>query len=783
MFLKYFSHLYRMRYILQILLSFTLVFFILLPFQQAEENLSIPTKKMFLHKDWTFTEQGKHNWKPAKVPGVVHTDLLENKMIPDPWYGTNEKKIQWVENKNWVYQSTFSLTENQINFSEINLVFEGLDTYATIFVNGKKIGEANNMFLAWQWKVKKRLKVGQNTLKVVFYSPIEKLRTQVENAKFTLPASSESVDFRVSPYVRKAPYHFGWDWGPRYVTCGVWRPVYLEFVEFAKIKDVQVYQQRMAEKSAEIAVKMQFHIAKKGNYEIVIGGKVKSLFLPIGDTELTVSLRINNPKWWWPNGWGKPNMYAIETSIRKNNAMVDEESVGIGLRTIELVQEEDQLGESFYFKVNGKKIFAKGANYIPQSNFLPSVSQSQYDALIHDVKAANMNMLRVWGGGIYENDYFYELCDKNGILIWQDFMFANTMYPVDSAFLNNVKREAIYNVLRLRNHPSLAYWNGNNEIKVAWKGWGWQKKYAYSKQDSTEIFNGYVKLFDTILRSVVKKYDSKRQYNSTSPQDSYYKLRYTKKGDVHYWGVWHGSHEFIDFRNYIGRFVSEYGFQSFPNMETIKTFSVAKDWSIESEVMKWHQKSPVGNEMIAKQAKQYFSKAKNFKTFVVNSQKVQALAMQTAINAHRLAKDYCGGTLYWQLNDCWPGPSWSGRDVYGNWKILHKRLPTLFSNLTVIPLLEDKTLEFYAINDLFNTENVMIQLEYFNSYDELLWKKQFKMQLKTDKAYKIYTELDANKINLIRQKKAYFIAKIYKLDKDKTNPVAIRKIDRWDVLY
>lgn len=771
-----------MRYIIQVFFCFALIFLALLPFQSVENKNVASTQKLYLHNSWLFSEQGKNKWMSATVPGVVHTDLLNNKIIPDPWYGTNEKKIQWVENKNWVYKTSFKLTQGQINTSEINLVFEGLDTYATIFVNGKKIGEANNMFRAWQWQVKKWLKVGENTLKVVFYSPIEKLRNRVENAKFTLPASSETVDFRVSPYVRKAPYHFGWDWGPRYVTCGVWRPVYLEFVEKAKIEDLQVYQTVLTSKQATIKAQLNLHIAQKGKYEIVIGGKVLEAHLSVGDTTFIQTLKINHPKLWWPNGWGEPNLYKITASIRENNAIIDKTSTNIGLRTIELIQEDDKLGESFYFKVNGKKIFIKGANYIPQSNFLPSVRKSQYDSLIHDVKVANMNMLRIWGGGIYENDYFYDLCDKNGILIWQDFMFANTMYPVDSTFLNNVKQEAIYNVLRLRNHPCLAYWNGNNEIKVAWKGWGWQRKYGYSKQDSTEIYNGYVELFDTILRNVVAQYDSGRQYNSSSPQDSYYKLRYTKKGDVHYWGVWHGSHDFVDFRKYTGRFVSEYGFQSFPNMVSIKQFSEPKDWNINSDVMKWHQKSYVGNEMIAKQAKKYFPKAKNFEEFVIMSQKTQALAMQTAINAHRLAKEYCGGTLYWQLNDCWPGPSWSGRDVYGNWKIFHQKLATLFANLTVIPLLNNNTLEFYAVNDLYDAKNVVIKLKYVNE-DEVAWEKQIEINLNTDKAYKIYTEKDEQRIQLLREKKAYFVAEIFFVESGKKILLTQRKIDRWDVLF
>jgi beta-mannosidase len=449
---------------------------------------------------------------------------------------------------------------------------------------------------------------------------------------------------------------------------------------------------------------------------------------------------------------------------------------------VELVQEKDKFGESFYFKVNGKKLFAKGANYIPQSNFLPSITKKDYESLLNDVKVANMNMLRVWGGGVYENDYFYDLCDEKGILVWQDFMFANTMYPGDTAFLNNVEQEAIYNVQRLRNHPSIAYWNGNNEIFVAWKGWGWQRKYHYSATDSAEIYCAYLKLFDTILRKVVKTYDADRQYNSSSPQDSYFKLRYSNNGDVHYWGVWHGGHEFSDYRKFIGRFVSEYGFQSFPNMETISTFSDSVDWDINSDVMKWHQKSPVGNEMIALKAEKYFPKATNFKTFVHTSQQTQALAMQTAINAHRMAKEYCGGTLYWQLNDCWPGPSWSSRDVFGRWKIAHQKLSEWYAEVTLIPYYNNKVLEFYAVNDLPEAIEVLINFRLMEN-KQLKWKKSIQTIINTDKAYEIYSIKNTDLIEQLKNRNCILEINIFSVSNGKSECIAKRTVSNWDVLF
>jgi beta-mannosidase len=768
--------------IFQILASTALFVVLLWSFQEPKPILHFNVQRLMLDNAWEFCQEGKNDWKSAEVPGVVHTDLLRNKMIPDPWYGTNEKVIQWVENKNWIYKTTFELTQEQINNNEINLVFEGLDTYTEVYLNGEKIAQTNNMFRKWQWEISKKLKVGENTLRVVFLSPIKKLSDTLRTVRYELPASSETVDLRVSPYIRKAPYHFGWDWGPRYVTCGIWRPVYLELVELAKIEDVQVYQEQLNKKSAIIQVDLSLHIAKNGTYNVVIGGKYKTLFLPKGDTLIKETIHIKNPNYWWPNGWGDAKLYTVSCSIRENNVPLDENTTRIGLRTVELVQEKDKFGESFYFKVNGKKLFVKGANYIPQSNFLPSVTKKNYQSLINDAKVANMNMLRVWGGGIYESDYFYDLCDENGILVWQDFMFANTMYPGDTAFLNNVEQEAIYNVQRLRNHPSIAYWNGNNEIYVAWKGWGWQRKYHYSAIDSAEIYCAYRKLFDTVLREVVKTYDADRQYNPSSPQDSYFKLSYANNGDVHYWGVWHGGHEFLDYRKYIGRFVSEYGFQSFPNMETISKFSDSVDWDINSNVMKWHQKSPVGNEMIALKAEKYFPKATNFREFVQISQQTQALAMQTAINAHRLAKEYCGGTLYWQLNDCWPGPSWSSRDVFGRWKIVHKKLSEWYDEVTLIPYYKNKVLAFYAVNDLPEAIEVRIDFR-LKENNQLIWKKTIQTVVANDKAYKIYAINDAKLIQQIKNRRSVIEISIFSARNGKEECISKRTVNNWDVLF
>lgn len=686
---------------------------------------ALPLKKN-LHENWEFAAQDELQWRSAEVPGVVHTDLIRHGVIPDPWFRLNEKEAQWVERKDWVYKTTFEISKEELEKKHIVLTFEGLDTYAEITLNGHVLAKTDNMFLRYDYEVRKHLKAGKNELQVKFESPVNKWEDYVAARPYVLPAPNEPVDIKVSPYVRKAPYQFGWDWGPRMVTSGIWRPVYLTFYDQPIIRDVQIHQKQLDSALAILNVEVDVFLPKQGDYELRIG----ALKIPLndlkGEHKIKQEVRIPNPIFWWPYEWGTPHLYTIEARIFDKDIVVDAQSKRIGLRIIELVQEEDDLGESFYFKVNGQKFFMRGANYIPQSNFLPSVTDEQYRKLIEDTKAVNINTIRVWGGGIYENDIFYDLCDEQGILVWQDFMFACSMYPGDEAFLKTVKEEVNQNILRLRNHPSIAHWNGNNEVKMAWTSWGWHKTFTYTKADSTRIFQDYLYIFEDMIPGVLSKLDPERSYSPTSPMFSYNKLKEFKRGPVHYWGVWHAGQEFDKYAKYVGRFMAEWGFQSFPNMETIKQFSIAEDWDIESEVMKWHQKSYIGNNMILKQGLNYFDKPKTFEDFVSFSQNTQALAMRAAIDAHRLAP-YNGGTIYWQLNDCWPAPSWSTRDVYGNWKESHEQLAWLYAPVAVLPKIDnkDKELELVALNDLRFTQKVTLvvtQVDHAQKENELLRK-------------------------------------------------------------
>ena len=645
----------------------------------------------------------------CRSPGCVHTDLLKNNLIEDPFYRTNEKKLQWIDKVDWEYQTTFSIDQEFLESQNIALLFKGLDTYADVFLNEQKILSADNMFREWRVNCKTILKPGENSLRILFHSPINTDLPKLEKLGYPLPAindqseNGELGDKKVSIFARKAPYHYGWDWGPRFVTSGIWRPVVLRAWNYADIHNVQFIQNDVSKDVAAITAKMEINSNIDGEALLNIfsnetGQLVsKKVALRKGLNDVSVFMEINNPVLWWSNGLGAPHLYTIETSLSYNDKIVSGVNSQIGLRKIEVVREKDSAGTSFYFKLNGKPVFMKGANYIPSDIFLPRVTAADYENIIKSAADANMNMLRVWGGGIYENDVFYNLCDKYGILLWQDFMFACSMYPGDQYFLNNVKQEVIDNVVRLRNHPSIALWCGNNEMIDAWNNWGW--KPLYTKDQQKSIFNAYKELFYNIIPGVVNEYDGTRYYWPSSPGSEYTKTSALQAGDFHYWGVWHGEEPFENFQSKIGRFVSEYGFQSFPEFKTVKSYTTPDDWNIESEVMMSHQRSGIGNLRIRDYLNMYYKTPKDFQSFLYVGQVLQAYGIKQAIEAHRRNMPYCMGTLYWQIDDCWPVASWSGMDYYKRWKALHYIAKKAYEPIISVPVIDNDNINFYIISD------------------------------------------------------------------------------------
>lgn len=671
-----------------------------------------------LNSGWSFNQSGKPKIMPATVPGCVQSDLLVLNKIPNPYIGLNEDKVKWIEQEDWVYNKTFEVSSALLQNDKINLVFEGLDTYAEVFINGKSALNANNMFRKWIVDAKPFLKLGKNEIKILFKSTVKTAEPLATATHIKYPADNEKSTIKISPFVRKGAFQFGWDFAPRLLTAGIWKPVYIEAWHTAKIEDVSVQLQQLDKKSANYLAKISVNILKKANYTYTVRDKKSgqillsnSKLLNVGQQELSVPFAINNPKLWWPNGLGNQHLYALEFSLLASSKTITKKGIKLGVRQIEVVNKPDSLGESFYLKVNGIPVFMKGSNYVPVSSLVEKSSKQKLQNLFASMKESHANMIRVWGGGFYADDDFYNLADENGILVWQDFMFACTMYPSNQVFLDNVRQEAIDNIKRIRNHPSLALWCGNNEIAVGWKNWGWQKANNYSVQDSLELINGYNKLFKEMLPNLVKQYDGGRFYFHSSPISNWGKAEDFKYGDNHYWGVYHGEQPFSAYETHIPRFNSEYGFQSFPSWQTLQQITQDEKPSLTGDVLTQRQKSYKGNKLLAKYMDWYYQKPQNDETFVYLSQLQQAEGMKTAIEANRRATPFCMGSLVWQLNDTWPAISWSSIEYNGQWKAAQYFIKKAFEPIILSVKEEKDSLLVYVVSDKLQNFKADVEIQ------------------------------------------------------------------------
>lgn len=638
------------------------------------------------------------DWLSATVPGVVHTDLLAHGLIPEPFAGTTEPDLQWVGDQTWEYRMEFTPAADILDKQVQELVFKGLDTYADVYLNDSLVlGDADNMFLEWRIPVAGLLRPDTlNTLHVVFHPAYRTALPMAQAWPVKLPNDNDKGEWKTSVFTRKAPYHFGWDWGPRYLTAGVWRPVYLDAYSTAAIENVQFVRGRQDSLQGDFTARVTVTAAaEQAPVRIIVADSTgrdiyakADVMLNGGENTVELPFSITYPKLWWPNGLGEPNLYTVHTFVTdKSGRLLDRNTQRIGVRTIRLVQEPDSVGEgeSFQFVVNGIPTFIKGANYIPQDAFLPRVDTTRYERLIETAVASNMNMLRIWGGGIYEEDLFFDLCDEQGLMVWEDFMFACAFYPWDTAFLNNVEREAVYNVRRLRNHPSLALWCGNNEIDEAWNHWGYQALYAWDSTEQAQVKHGIDTIFRGILADVVAREDSGRQYHPSSPMYGRGNPLSQIKGDVHYWGVFHDEEPFSVYKDKPGRFSNEYGFVSLPCYDTYREYFRPDEMWLYSPAMKLHQKTPKGYRLL----EQYMVRdlpllKEDFRTYVYLSQLLQAEGIKIAMEGQRSKRPFNQGTMYWQLNDCYPAISWSSMDSRYRWKALQyyavrSYAPTLLS--------------------------------------------------------------------------------------------------------
>ncbi len=743
----------------------------------ACRNNNSTVHEVELNDNWHFQQVGDTEWLSAQVPGSVHLDLLNNDKIEDPFFRLNELDLQWIDKLDWQYKTDFNVSEDLLSKQHLELEFLGLDTYSKIILNDSLILQTDNMFRNYIIDCKTLLKKGRNTLRIIFESPIVKGLQKHDEIGYKLPESGNDlaeigqVDGakKVGILSRKAGYHFGWDWGPRLVTSGIWKPVKLRGWSAIKIEDLFIKQTRLDSIANLTAIIEVDAIASvdEANVEVLVNNKpIKSSNVALikGKNLLKVPFHIKNPELWWPNGMGEQVLYNVEVIIN-SNSNTDSKSHRIGLRNITLVTDKDSLGSEFYFKVNGYPVFMKGANYIPQDPFPTKPDKSHYEFILNSAKQANMNMIRVWGGGIYEKDLFYDLCDEKGLLVWQDFMFACAMYPGDDSFLENAKQEAIYNVKRLRNHASIALWCGNNENQWAWQNWGWKENVAedQSKEVAEMMWQSYEDLFHTILPDVVMQYDSNRQYWASSPSSAPGKKISFTDGDYHYWDVWWGKKPFENYNTAIPRFMSEYGFQSFPEFNSVKKYTSPEDYDIYSEVMKSHQRSSIGNVTIEDYMKRYYKEPKDFENLLYVSQLLQADGVNIGIEAHRRNKDRCMGSLYWQLNDCWPAVSWSSIDYYGKWKALHYSAQKSFRNYLVSYESSDDSVKVFVVSDSIHAieANLKTHLIDFDGNQIKQWNKQIRIEANSTNSFLeltknefligdmpdntlLYTELKAN---------------------------------------
>lgn len=717
--------------------KYFLVFVFSLPMLlQAQPVSYTPIHQRIPALNWTFRQANTSEWKPTMIPVSVHTALLKNGMIEDPFYRDNEEKLQWIEKEDWEFQTIFDVDETILQKKHIELVFNKLDTYAHIYLNDSLVLETDNMFRTWEVDVKKWLLPTGNRLHIYFESPINKTAEDWKNLGYELPGGIRTMS-------RKAQFHYGWDWGPRFVGCGILQIPEIRAWDDVLIENIFVTTQSFSPEVAKMVARFRYRSDLNQAVSVTThDGRRVSLEdrkLSAGVHEDSVTWEVPNPQLWWCRDLGEPHLYDFTIEIKKGAQVVEKASVRTGIRTIELVQDKDEKGESFYFKLNGVPVFAKGANYIPQDIFQDRVTFHDYERLLDDAVAGGMNMLRVWGGGIYEDDIFYNLCDEKGILVWQDFMYACAMYPGNGKFLKTAAREALEQIERLRQHPCIALWCGNNENNEAWNHWGWQMQFNDAQRK--QLWREYQTLFNDLLPTYVANDGGNVPYWESSPKYGRANPKSLTEGDSHYWGIWHDEEPFEMFNKKVPRFMSEYGFQSFPEWRTIQSFTLPEDRQLESKVMLLHQKHPRGNALIAEYMKRDYRTPDNFEDFVYVSQLLQAEGMRTGIEAHRRNKPYCMGTLYWQLNDVWPVASWSSIDYLGRWKAMHYYVREAYSPLAALPLMEEDSLKIYGVNDHLGTETVSLRVRALQFEGKVLSETTIpNISLRTDSSVLIWKE-------------------------------------------
>ncbi len=608
---------------------------------------------------WSFRDATDRSaWRPAVVPGCVHTDLLRQGLIPDPFWGNNEESLQWIGEHEWEYRTSFRVTAALLAEEIVELVADGLDTLATVLLNGTEVAWTDNMFVGHRWDVKPLLRTGRNELSIRFASAADFVRHN------RLAHAPRDINDAIGgcTRIRKQQCQFGWDWGPRFITAGIWRDLRLEAWSANRIESVLVTQQHGADGGVTLLLVPELTRADEAavcNWSLALAGAVVA-------TGSGAQVFVPQPQLWWPAGQGAQPLYTLTVDVVDG----DGREIGrwerrIGLRTVVLDRHQDEWGETFQFVVNGRPIFAKGANWIPAHCFVADLTRERYARDLRAAAEANMNMIRVWGGGIYESEDFHDLCDELGLLVWQDLMFACTLYPVDEAFLASVRAETACQVRRLRHRASLALWCGNNEVFAC---------NAHELTPGSKALAEYELLFHRVLPEVVVAHDPFTAYWPSSPWRGDLDAGHpagAARGDTHFWEVWHARKPVKDYELHAFRFTSEFGMQSFVSRETQDSFCDAGDNNVFGPAMTNHQKNRHGNQVILDYVSRQYRFPKDQDALLFLSQLNQADCMQVGVEHYRRNRPRCMGALYWQLNDCWPVASWSSIEFNGRWKALH----------------------------------------------------------------------------------------------------------------
>lgn len=646
-----------------------------------------------------------------QIPGTVLSGLLAAGKIKDPFYRTNEDATRALFWKDYVFTRTFDVDEELLAQQHIVLVCEGLDTLAEISINGTFLAKTDNMHRTWKFQAKKLLHPGKNEIQIVFRSVlrfIEDYPYEAHKKINYIPCGS----MKGNQLLRKAHSMFGWDWGPQTIDAGIFRDIYLQGYSHARIEDIRIHQQHAKNVSVQTSITLSESVpGQKLCVELSEDGADKPLQTKLcktnADGVAAVDFVIENPKLWWPNDYGDQPLYIVRiTLLDEDGTSLESITRRIGLRTLTISQEKDEWGNEFAFCVNGVKIFTRGGNYIPDDCLYTRITEKKLDYILESCRRAHFNCVRVWGGGYYPSDAFYDLCDEKGLIVWQDLMYACNVYDVTDAFAENCRQETYDNVRRLRHHASLGLWCGNNEIESAWDHWGdFQKETPYLRAD-------YIRLFEEVLPKAVQEADGETFYWHSSPSSGgcFDNPDDANRGDTHYWDVWHGQKPFTDYRKYFFRFCSEFGFQSFPCAKTVNSFTLEDDRNIFSRVMESHQKNDAANGKMLYYLSENLRYPKDLTHLLYASQVLQGMAIKYGVDHWRRNRGRCMGTLYWQINDNWPAPSWSSIDYFGRWKALHYMAQKFYAPHAVSMTLEDHRCHVYFSNESFETTEYSLTL-------------------------------------------------------------------------